>query len=93
MRCEERVSQEDFPRQGEQGCGLHSKSLRPCPGRRVENAWRLSLKLRLKPRPSLTVRLLRKGPQRPAFLQVPRGEVRSRLCPTRMPVRLVSLPR
>jgi hypothetical protein len=42
LQCEERVSQEDFPRQGEQDRGLHSKSFRPCPGRRVEKARRLS---------------------------------------------------
>jgi len=33
-----------LPRQGEQDGGLHSKSLRPCPGRRVEKPRRLSSK-------------------------------------------------
>ena len=73
--------------------GLHSKSLRPCPGRCVETLGAFRLRLRLKPLSWVDGSFLRRGPQRPAFLRVPRGEVRSLLlCPTRMPVRLVSLP-
>src|SRR5579862_7416482 len=53
LRCTRSESlRRTFLVQGEQDSGLHSKSFRPCAGRRVEKPRRLSSKLRLKP-PSL----------------------------------------
>jgi len=63
--------------------GLHSKSLRPCPGRCVEMLGAFRLRLRLKPLSWVDGSFLRRGPQRPAFLRVLRGEVRS---PSRAPL-------
>src|ERR1700751_3090670 len=60
--------------------GLHSKSLRPCPGRCVEMLGAFRLRLRLKPLSWVDGSFLRRGPQRPAFLRVLRGEVRSLEC-------------
>src|SRR5579871_1322915 len=92
---EERVSQEDFPRHrvSETG-GLHSKSFRPCPGRRVEKPRRLSSKASTEAAASVDGLLSPYGqdPQRPAF---PRCQGESEVAnnaPPRMPVRLVSLP-
>jgi len=91
-RFEERVSQEDFPRQGERDCGLHSKSLRPS-SRRVEEARRLSSQASTEAASrSLMAGAPRRGPAATAFLRC-RGEKRGTgSCLTRMPVRLVSLP-
>src|SRR5215469_8058195 len=71
--------------------GLHSKSLRPCQGRRVENARRFSSQASTKAVVFVEFRPCRRGPRRPAFHQVPRGEVRS---PSRAPLacQCVSLP-
>ena len=91
---EERVSQEDSPRQGEQDSGLHSKSLRPCPGRRVEKPRRLSSKASTEAAVSSLMssaadRTLSDLP----FLRC-RGErfEVAIAAPHRMPVRLISLP-
>jgi len=91
---EERVSQEDFPRQGERDSGLHSKSLRPFGAGASKKQGAFRPKLRLKP-PSRLVDGSSAADRTLSDLPFPGAKGRSEVtysCPTRMPVRLVNLP-
>jgi hypothetical protein len=83
-----------FPRQGEKLAACTRSLFRPWPGRRVENARRLSSKLRLKPPSSVEWFVPTERPLATCLSSGVKGRSEVTFpCPTRMPVRLFILPR